>query len=111
MSTVEIAEPADLIRRLKRRRDDAFETRSNLGLERRGHGMSGFTHGDYEDARVGVEIVEVIADSKDSTLAVDVAREGAGDGGVLECGREDAEGGVAHFTEELITGICNFVIL
>ena len=40
------------------------------------HGVRGFADGDDEDAAVGVEIIEVVADAQHAALAVQVAREG-----------------------------------
>jgi len=47
-------------------------------------------------------MVEVFADPEDTALAVQVAGEGAFDGGVLEGGGEDLAGSVAHARELLL---------
>ena len=96
MSAMKVAESTDLSFGLDQRGDDAFQTAAYLRFECGGHGVRGFADGDYENATVGVEIVEVVANTEDSTLAVDVTSEGTGDGGVLERGGEDGAGGVAH---------------
>jgi hypothetical protein len=46
--------------------------------------------------------VEVIADAQDATLAMDVAREGVFNGGILQRGGEDFAGRVAHARKLLI---------
>jgi len=102
MSAAKIAEAADLACRFDRRCDDAFEGAADLGFESCGHGVRGFSDGNYEDAVVGVEVVEIVSDAQDSALAVDVAGEGGFDGGMLERGGEDLTGDFAHAAELLL---------
>src|SRR5208282_945758 len=104
MSAAKIAEAADLIRGLDGRRDDAFESATGLSFESGGHGVRGFADGDDEDAVVGVEIVEIFSDAQDAALTVDVAGEGAFDGGVLQRGGEDLAGDFAHVAELPLAG-------
>jgi len=63
--------------------------------------VCGLPDGDDEDAMVGIEIVEIVADAQDAALTVDVAGEGAFDLGVLERGSEDLTGDFAHAAELL----------
>jgi hypothetical protein len=74
-----------------------------LRFESGGHGVRGFSDGDYKDATVGIEIVKVVADAEQTALAVQVAGEGAFDRCVLERGGENFAGRVAHARELPLT--------
>src|ERR1700687_1519225 len=73
-----------------------------MGFESRGHGVRGLSDGDDEDAIVGIEIVQIVADAQNAALTVHVAGEGVFDGGILQRCGEDLTGGVAHAAELLI---------
>ena len=92
MSAAKIAEAADLIGWLDRRCNNAFESAAELGFESGGHGVRSLADGDDEDALVGIEIVQVVADAQDAALAVHVAGEGAFNRGVLEGVRRKSRG-------------------
>jgi hypothetical protein len=72
----EITETVKLGVRLLRVHDDSFERFADLVAESAKHGMCGFANGDDEDARIGVQVVQVITEAKDTALAVHVAFEG-----------------------------------
>ena len=101
MPAAKIPETAHLAGGFDGRCDNAFEAAAELGFESGGHGVRRLPDGDDEDALVGIEIVQVVADAQDTALAVHVAGEGAFDGGVLERGGEDLAGDVAHVAELL----------
>jgi hypothetical protein len=58
--------------------------------------VRGFADGNDEHAAVGVQIVEVIANSQDTALAVQMARESAADEGFAESVVEDVAGDLFH---------------
>jgi hypothetical protein len=75
-----------------------------LGFESGGHGMRGLSDGDYEDAIVGIEVVQVVADAEDTALAMYVAREGVFYGSILQRGGENFAGDFAHARELELAG-------
>jgi hypothetical protein len=95
MAAFEISEAVHLRSGIDGTGDDALEGAADLGFERFDESVSGFANGDYENARIGVEVVEIIANAQDSALAVDVTGEGFGDAGFGESALEDRAGGVA----------------
>jgi hypothetical protein len=96
MPALEISEAVHLRSRINRSGDNTFEAAADLGFESFDKSVPGFANGDYENARIGVEVVEIIADAQDSALAVDVTGEGFGDAGFGESALEDRAGGVAQ---------------
>src|SRR5271157_2812924 len=105
MSSMKIAEAADLTFGCDGRGNDAcFEaTAADLSCQGGGHGVSGLADGDNEDAVIGIEIVQVVADAQDPALAVHVAGESACDGGVVQRGDENLAGRLAHLAEVVLT--------
>jgi hypothetical protein len=107
MAAVEITEPADLTLTLRfdGGGDDAgFEAAAaDLGFESGGHGVRGLSDGNYEDAIIGVEMVQIVANAQDTTLAVQVAGKSAFDGGVVKRGDENLAGRLPHLAEVLLT--------
>ncbi len=75
---------------------------AHLSFESGGHGVGGLSDGNDEDAVVGIEIVQVVANAQDTALAVHVAGESAFDGGVAERGDEDLAGDLPHLAEVLL---------
>jgi hypothetical protein len=73
----EIAETVKLGFGLVRVHDDPFERFADLMAESADHGVCGFADGDDEHAGIGMQVEQVIADAKDSALAMNVAFEGA----------------------------------
>jgi len=74
----------ELVGRIDGRRHDAFEAAANLRFKRRSHGVRGFADGDHKNAVVGVEVVEIVANTQHAAVAVNMPSERAFDGGVLE---------------------------
>ncbi len=104
MSAAKIAETADLAHGIDRRCDDALEAAAELGFESGGHGVRGLSYGDYEDAVVGIEIMQVFADAQDAALTMHVAGEGGFNGGVFQGGGEYLASDFAHTSELLVAG-------
>ena len=84
--------------------DDAFEAAADLGFERFDQSVSGFTDGDDQHAGVGVEVVEVVTDSQDAALAVNVAGEGFWDAGFGEGIVENGSDSVAQGAIGIVHG-------
>src|SRR5207245_11202058 len=101
--TARIEETANLVHGFDRLCHDAFEAAAELDLESGGQGVRGLSDGDDEDAIVGIEIVQIVADAQNTALAVHVAGEGVFDGGVLKSGRKDLARRLAHASKLLGT--------
>src|SRR5579864_5815085 len=100
MSAPKIAEAMHLGRGFDRTRYDSLERRrAHLLCQRLDHRVPGFADGNRQHARVRLQIVKILADAQYSTLAMQVAREGSGDGRLSQRAEKDFARGVAHLLE------------
>src|SRR6266849_7224743 len=97
MCAMKISEAANLELGFDRAGDNAFEACACYLVQCNQHGVGGFADCNDEHAAVGVEVVEVFANSENAALAMQVPREGLGDAGFAESVVEDVAGDVLHY--------------
>src|SRR5258706_15311482 len=102
MSAPKIPEATHLPLWLYRRSDDPLKPTTRLRFQRRHHRMRRFADGNYEHSRIGIEIVQVLANAQHSALAAYVTRKRTLNRSVFQCGREDLTGDVPHLPELLL---------
>src|SRR5579863_307679 len=85
-----------------RRGYNSLKVGASLHLQCIHHGVCGLTERDYENAMVGVEVVQVLPNTQDATLANDVLPEGPIDTGFGQSVLENMARNHAHFDGLLV---------